>query len=84
MPYEGPGKYRHFKGSEYEVLGLALRESDKAETYVIYKPLTSGSYLETEREDFWARALHVFDSNVDGPEFEWGGPELVPRFEKID
>jgi hypothetical protein len=24
--YQGPGRYRHYKGGEYEVLGLALRE----------------------------------------------------------
>lgn len=24
--YEGPGKYRHYKGGEYEVVGLAVRE----------------------------------------------------------
>lgn len=24
--YQGPGKYRHYKGGEYQVLGLAIRE----------------------------------------------------------
>lgn len=24
--YQGPGTYRHYKGNQYEVLGLALQE----------------------------------------------------------
>ena len=33
-----PGKYRHFKGKEYEVLGLASH-SETLETYVVYRAL---------------------------------------------
>ncbi len=49
--YSGPGRYRHYKGGEYEVLGVALREDSidkggavspvesKGEQFVIYRPL---------------------------------------------
>ena len=33
-----PGKYRHYKGKEYEVLGMALH-SETLESMVVYKPL---------------------------------------------
>lgn len=33
-----PGKYRHFKGGEYEVLGIAIH-SETLEEMVIYKML---------------------------------------------
>jgi hypothetical protein len=32
------GKYRHYKGREYEVLGMALH-SETLEEMVVYKPL---------------------------------------------
>ena len=31
-----PGRYRHFKGKEYEVLGVA-RHSETEEEYVVYR-----------------------------------------------
>ena len=33
-----PGRYRHFKGGEYEVLGLATH-SETEEPMVVYRPL---------------------------------------------
>ena len=33
-----PGRYRHFKGKEYEVLGVA-RHSETEEEYVVYRQL---------------------------------------------
>ncbi len=32
------GKYKHFKGGEYQVLGVA-KHSESLETMVVYKPL---------------------------------------------
>ena len=32
------GKYRHFKGGEYEVIGIA-KHSESLDVLVIYKPL---------------------------------------------
>ncbi len=84
--YSGPGRYRHYKGGEYEVLGVALREDsiDKGGVmppeqspgvqFVIYRPLTPRSLLEKRAEDFWARELSDFNAMV---EREHG---QVPRF----
>jgi hypothetical protein len=56
MSYEGPGSYRHYKGGEYQVLGLSVPEadsdqrgfdpSDPERMYVVYMPLTPGSLLD--------------------------------------
>lgn len=37
-----PGRYRHFKGKEYEVLGVA-RHSETEEEYVVYTGSCTGS-----------------------------------------
>jgi hypothetical protein len=43
--YVGPGRYRHYKGGEYEVLGFALHESELYRL-VIYRPLTPRATLQ--------------------------------------
>lgn len=65
-----PGRYRHFKGNEYEVLGVA-RHSETDERLVVYRPLYGASEL-------WVRPLAMFAGTV---EFN-GAP--VPRFTRID
>jgi hypothetical protein len=64
-----PGKYRHYKGGEYEVLGVA-RHSETDERLVVYRPL----YGEG---GFWVRPLAMFLEHVtvDG--------RTVPRFAPI-
>lgn len=64
------GKYRHFKGNEYEVIGVA-KHSETLEDMVIYKPL-----YETIA-DFWVRPLYMWDEEV------MHNGERVKRFEKI-
>ena len=90
MPYDGPGRYRHYKGEEYEVLGLALREETKHAittpiTEVVYRPLTPGSILEQRDEVFWTRILDDFNANVKNPNATTDHPEwkYVPRFKLI-
>lgn len=63
--YRGPGKYRHYKGGEYLVLGLALQEDDLRRTFVIYKPLGHTNLLDDFTEDFWARELGDFNAQVE-------------------
>jgi hypothetical protein len=60
------GKYRHYKGNEYEVLGIA-RHSETHEEMVVYRPLYGEGGL-------WVRPLAMFTENVtlDG--------KAVPRF----
>ncbi len=50
------GKYRHFKGKDYLVLGVA-KHSETLEKLVIYKAL----YGE---EKIWARPLKMFIEKV--------------------
>ena len=63
-----PGRYRHFKGGEYQVLGLA-RHSETGEEYVVYQAL----YGE---RGYWVRPASMWLETVtrDGqtrPRFVW-------------
>ncbi|MBQ2701999.1 MAG: DUF1653 domain-containing protein [Clostridia bacterium] len=51
------GKYRHFKGGEYEVLGMAYH-SETGEEMVVYKAL----YGE---EKLWVRPASMWDETVE-------------------
>lgn len=54
------GKYRHYKGGEYEVIGVA-RHSETLEPLVVYRPL----YNDT---GWWLRpfAMFVEEIEIDG------------------
>jgi hypothetical protein len=65
-----PGRYRHFKGGEYEVLGVA-RHSEGLEDMVVYRPLYNDTGL-------WVRPVSMFLENVERE------GRLVPRFAPID
>jgi hypothetical protein len=52
-----PGKYRHFKGREYEVIGLA-RHSETQEWHVIYRPLYDSE------SGLWIRPVAMFLETV--------------------
>lgn len=65
-----PGKYRHFKGNEYEVVGFA-KDSETTEKMVIYRAL----YGEKE---LWVRPYEMFREII-----ERDGKKMR-RFEKID
>ncbi len=58
------GKYRHFKGNEYEVLGIA-RHSETLAPMVIYKAL----YGEGE---LWVRPAEMWNETItrDGKAFK--------------
>lgn len=64
-----PGRYRHYKGREYQVVGIA-KHSETLENYVIYKALYGAGQL-------WIRPLKMFREQitVDGRE--------IPRFEYL-
>lgn len=65
------GKYRHYKGSEYEVVDVVLH-SETFEEMVLYRPLyETGANL-------WVRPLKLFLSEV-----EVNGKK-VKRFELMD
>lgn len=70
------GRYRHFKGNEYEVLGSALH-TESGEELVIYRPLYGSFRL-------CARPLTMFTAMVETngqmqPRFRYVGPEKVTR-----
>jgi len=62
------GKYRHFKGGEYEVIGIA-KHSETQEEMVVYKSLADGKT--------WTRPLENFLEEV-----EFSGQKF-PRFKFI-
>ena len=65
-----PGKYRHFKGAEYEVLEIA-RHSETLEEFVVYRALY-GEY------GLWIRPIAMWNEEItrDG--------KTMKRFEKIE
>ena len=64
-----PGIYRHFKGNEYQVIGVA-RHSETEEELVVYRPLYGDQAL-------WVRPLAMFTETI-----ERGGKTLK-RFEWV-
>ncbi|MBB3046492.1 hypothetical protein FHR99_000728 [Litorivivens lipolytica] len=50
------GRYRHYKGGEYQVLGVA-RHSETEELVVVYRPLYGERGL-------WVRPLTMFTETV--------------------
>jgi len=65
-----PGLYRHYKGKDYRVIGLA-RHSETGEPVVVYQAL----YGERGR---WVRPAAMFNAAV-----EVGG-QRVPRFARVE
>ena len=51
------GRYRHFKGKDYEVLGVA-RHSETGEQLVVYRPLYGERGL-------WVRPLSMWNETVE-------------------
>ena len=69
LPDTPLGRYRHYKGHEYEVIGVA-RHSETLEPLVVYRPLYNPSGL-------WVRPHAMFfeEVEVDGTQ--------RPRFQRI-
>ena len=65
-----PGRYRHFKGKEYEVLFLAAH-SETGEPMVVYRALY-GAW------DFWVRPASMWTETVERDGYSG------PRFIRID
>ena len=51
-----PGRYRHFKGREYEVLGIA-RHSETEEELVVYRALYGDFGLWVRPVSMWNEAV---------------------------
>ena len=52
-----PGKYRHFKGNEYEVIGIA-KHSETLEEMVVYRALYGEGGI-------WVRPANMWDETVE-------------------
>lgn len=68
MPEIRPGVYRHFKGNEYQLLGLA-RHSETCQPMVVYRALYGEGGL-------WVRPAHMWLEEVGrdgykGPRFQY-------------
>jgi hypothetical protein len=63
------GKYRHYKGKEYEIIGVA-KHSETLEELVVYQALYGS-------RDLWVRPLKMFCEKieVDG--------KKIPRFKHL-
>lgn len=63
------GKYRHYKGNEYEVIGIA-KHSETLEELVVYRALYGN-------HDLWVRPFEMFveEVEIDG--------KKISRFEYI-
>lgn len=64
------GRYRHYKGNDYQVIGVA-RHSETEEELVVYRPLYGEGAL-------WVRPLAMFTETVEvngdvTPRFQWLG-----------
>ncbi len=64
-----PGRYRHFKGNEYDVVGVA-KDSETLQTVVVYRAL----YGE---QGLWVRPLEMFAELI-----ERDG-KTIPRFQYV-
>ena len=51
-----PGRWRHFKGNEYQVLGLA-RHSETLEDMVVYRALYGDGGLWVRPTPMWLEAV---------------------------
>jgi len=69
LPATPQGSYRHYKGGEYEVIGVA-RHSESHEPMVVYRPLHGDG-------GWWVRPHAMFFENV-----EVAG-SARPRFERL-
>ncbi len=65
-----PGRYRHYKGKDYQVIGIA-KHSETEEDLVVYRSLYGAHGL-------WVRPLGMFCEKIESE------GKLVSRFEWID
>ena len=64
------GKYRHFKGNYYEVIGVASH-SETMEPMVVYRTLYG-------QQGLWVRPAAMWTETVDKPEYHG------PRFQYVE
>lgn len=69
-----PGKYRHFKGKEYELIGIASH-SETLEPMVVYRALYGEQGLWVRPAAMWSE--YVERDGYRGPRFQYIGDETL-------
>lgn len=64
------GRYRHFKGNEYEVIGVA-RHSETREQMVVYRALYGEGGLWVRPAAMWSETIER--DGYTGPRFQYIG-----------
>ncbi len=67
-------KYRHYKGKEYEIIGVA-KHSETLEDMIVYKPLYE--IKEFRKDLLWVRPMNMFFEKV------VVGGKRIDRFKKV-
>jgi hypothetical protein len=67
-----PGRYRHYKGNDYEVIDLVCH-SETLEWLVLYRRL-----YDSDGPELWVRPYAMFIEDI-----EYNG-QIMPRFQYID
>lgn len=70
-----PGRYRHFRGGLYEVIGVGRSSENPKDEFVVYKQLHVGEFPEGT---IWIRPKAMFLETV-----EKDGKK-VPRFSPVE
>ena len=65
-----PGKYRHFKDNEYELIGIA-RHSETMEPMVVYRALYGEGGLWVRPAAMWTETVNR--EGYHGPRFQYVG-----------
>ena len=65
-----PGKYRHFKGMEYHLIGVA-RHSETLQPMVVYRALYGEGGLWVRPAQMWTETVDRDDYH--GPRFQYIG-----------
>ena len=71
IPQILPGRYRHYKGGEYEVVGAAKYSEDPEKIFVVYRALYGEGQLWVRPADMWCELVTV-------------NGEQIPRFRRIE
>jgi hypothetical protein len=68
-------KYRHYKGQEYLIIGIA-RHSDTLEEFIVYQGIYDSK--EFGQQPLWVRPKSIFEEII-----EING-EKIPRFKHLN
>lgn len=82
-----PGRYRHFKGNEYEVIGIA-RHSEDESPVVVYRALYGDGELWVRPAEMWNETVtrdgttHKRFTTIHGNEAETSRRSWIPHCEE--